>query len=56
MPSRKMGEGDFKDIAHPLKSETRNKIKDAIFKEYNKVLSEREAEAPAEETAPGTEE
>ena len=27
MPSRKMGEGDFRDIAHPLVSETRNKIK-----------------------------
>ena len=31
MPSRKMGEGDFRDIAHPLVSETRNKIRDAIF-------------------------
>jgi len=38
MPSRKMGEGDFRDIAHPLISETRNKIKDAIFSEYEKVL------------------
>lgn len=65
MPSRKMGEGDFKDIAHPLKSETRNRIKEAIFVEYEKVLAEREAErkaaaeeaptaeeAPAEESAP----
>lgn len=38
MPSRKVGEGDFRDIAHPLKSETRNKIKDAIFAEYEKLL------------------
>ena len=37
MPSRKMGEGDFRDIAHPLLSETRNRIKDAIFAEYEKV-------------------
>ena len=36
MPSRKMGEGDFRDIAHPLVSETRNKIRDAIFAEYEK--------------------
>ena len=43
MPSRKMGEGDFRDIAHPLTSETRGKIKDAIFEEYEKVLSERES-------------
>ena len=46
MPSRKMGEGDFRDIAHPLRSETRNKIKDAIFAEYEKTVSEvSEAEA-----------
>ena len=40
MPSRKLGEGDFRDIAHPLLSETRNKIKDAIFAEYEKILQE----------------
>ena len=32
-------EGDFRDIAHPLLSETRNRIKDAIFAEYEKVLA-----------------
>ena len=37
MPSKKMGEGDFRDIAHPLKSETRNAIKEAIFAEYEKI-------------------
>ncbi|MEE0741972.1 MAG: septation regulator SpoVG [Emergencia sp.] len=49
MPSRKMGEGDFRDIAHPLLSETRNKIRDAIFTEYKKVLAmqENEKEQPA---------
>jgi len=48
MPSRKMGEGDFRDIAHPLTSETRNRIKDAIFAEYDKVLAEKSTEeAPA---------
>lgn len=45
MPSRKMGEGDFRDIAHPLVSETRNKIRDAIFAEYERVLAEKAAEA-----------
>lgn len=44
MPSRKMGEGDFRDIAHPLVSETRNKIRDAIFEEYEKVLAQKAAE------------
>ena len=42
MPSRKMNEGDFRDIAHPILSETRNKIKDAIFAEYEKLLDEQE--------------
>ena len=41
IPSRKMGEGDFRDIAYPLVSETRNKIRDAIFEEYEKVLAEK---------------
>ncbi|MEG0829790.1 MAG: septation regulator SpoVG [Anaerovoracaceae bacterium] len=48
MPSRKMGEGDFRDIAHPLVSETRNKIKDAIFVEYEKILAEMKIKAEAE--------
>ncbi len=44
MPSRKMGEGDFRDIAHPLTSETRNRIKEAIFEEYHKVLERMDEE------------
>src|SRR5690554_7405767 len=56
MPSRKMGEGDFRDIAHPLTSETRNRIKEAIFEEYHKVLEAREAEKGQEVTAVETEE
>ena len=48
MPSRKMGEGDFRDIAHPLNWETRNKIKDAIFAEYEKVLAEQPEQTEAE--------
>jgi len=38
MPSRKMSDGEFRDIAHPIKSETRKKIQDAIFEEYQKAL------------------
>ncbi len=44
MPSRKMNEGDFRDIAHPILSETRNKIKEAIFAEYEKLLEEQECQ------------
>ena len=52
MPSRKMGEGDFRDIAHPLLSETRNKIKDAIFAEYEKLLKENETADTVSEDFP----
>ncbi|MDD2484834.1 MAG: septation regulator SpoVG [Eubacteriales bacterium] len=45
MPSRKMGEGDFRDIAHPLTSETRNRIKTAIFEAYEKALEGKAEEA-----------
>lgn len=43
MPSRKMPDGEFKDIAHPINSETRNIIAEAVFKAYEeKLLEERE--------------
>ena len=38
MPSRKMADGEFRDIAHPINAETRKKIQDAILEEYEKVL------------------
>ncbi len=48
MPSRKMGEGDFRDIAHPINSETRNKIQSAIFVQYEKMNELERAAAEAE--------
>ena len=42
MQSKKMGEGDFRDIAHPLTSETRNKIKEAILDAYDNIDEEDE--------------
>lgn len=36
MPSRKLPNGDFKDIAHPLNSETREKIQEAVLREFFK--------------------
>ena len=57
MPSRKMWEGDFRDIAHPLTSETRNRIKDTILEAYEKALAERNArEAEIEEAGEAEEE
>ena len=34
MPSRKTPNGDFKDIAHPINPETREKIQKAILEAY----------------------
>lgn len=34
MPSRKTPEGEFKDIAHPINAETRDKIQTAILEKY----------------------
>ncbi|MGG7164609.1 septation regulator SpoVG [Clostridium ihumii] len=40
MPSRKTPDGEFKDIAHPINTETREKIQSAILGEYEKVRNE----------------
>jgi len=37
MPSRRRKDGTFRDIVHPLNSETRKMIEDAIIKEYEQV-------------------
>ncbi len=34
MPSRKTNDGEYKDIAHPLNTETRETLKKAILKAY----------------------
>jgi len=38
MPSRKMKDGTFKDIAHPLNSETRQLIEKKVLVEYEREL------------------
>ncbi len=40
MPSKKMGEGDFRDIAHPLTQEVRTQLKDAVLDAYAKAFPE----------------
>lgn len=40
MPSRKTPDGEFKDIAHPINTQTREKIQKSILEEYEKVRSE----------------
>ena len=40
MPSRKTGNGEFKDIAHPIATEARTLIQNKIIAEYNRLLQE----------------
>ena len=40
MPSRKYGEGEYKDIAHPIDSDTRNNLQNIIIDKYLQVVSE----------------
>ncbi len=40
MPSRKTAEGTFKDIAHPINSETREMVKNIILDAYKKAVEE----------------
>lgn len=40
MPSRRTSDGEYRDIAHPINSETRTKIQDIILEKYQTVLEE----------------
>lgn len=40
MPSRKTPDGEFKDIAHPINTQTRENLQTSILSEYEKVRSE----------------
>ena len=42
MPSRKMPDGEFKDIAHPINSQTRSLIQESVFKAYEVKQAEDE--------------
>ena len=42
MPSRKTPDGEFKDIAHPINTDTREKIQSSILKAYQDAVEEEE--------------
>jgi stage V sporulation protein G len=47
MPSKRKKNGEFKDIAHPLNRETRERMERRILEEYDKVKTSGPAPAPA---------
>lgn len=40
MPSRKAADGEYRDIAHPINSTTRDRIQSLILDAYEKALTE----------------
>ena len=44
MPSKKATDGEYRDIAHPINSETRDRIQSLILEKYQEVASESEDE------------
>ena len=47
MPSRKATDGEYRDIAHPINSDTRERIQGIILQKYEQVLAEEPREAEA---------
>ncbi len=44
MPSRKAADGEYRDIAHPINSATRDMIQKVILDKYSSILLETAAE------------
>ena len=44
MPSRKAADGEYRDIAHPINSATRNEIQEIVLRKYEETLVQEEAE------------
>ena len=42
MPSRKTPDGEFKDIAHPINAEVRERLQTAILEKYESGLHDRQ--------------
>ena len=40
MPSRKAADGEYRDIAHPINSTTRDRIQELILSRYQQLLDE----------------
>lgn len=40
MPSKKTPSGEFKDVAHPINTETREMIRQTVLDAYNKALDD----------------
>lgn len=53
MPSRKMPDGEYKDIVHPITPELRKEITETVIAKYNEIMA---SEGALPETAEAVEE
>ena len=44
MPSRQTPDGEYKDIVHPLNTETREKIRDLVLKAFDEAKAKQDQE------------
>ena len=44
MPSKQSGNGEFRDVAHPINAETRELVQRLILQAYEEALNQQEAE------------
>jgi len=49
MPSKRAADGEYRDIAHPINSGTRERIQSTILAKYEQVLMEEPEETDIEE-------
>lgn len=47
MPSRKASDGEYRDIAHPINSETRDLVQSMVLRKYEELMDEVELEEEA---------
>ena len=47
MPSRKAADGEYRDIAHPINSETRDTVQSMVLRRYEELMDEVEEETEA---------
>ena len=40
MPSRKNAEGEYRDVAHPINSDTRTQLQEMIMEKYREEIAE----------------
>lgn len=49
MPSRRAGDGEYRDIAHPINSETRERLQRIILERYEEVFAETDEDTVTED-------